>query len=283
MLTRIIIRILMKLNILQYISFTIRYPYNKGIIIPLRNSIGYDFLFLTEEWLDLLLQKLLLSEYGKNTFADIGVNIGQTLVKVKAINPDQPYIGFEPNPHCLAYVNILIEQNQFKKVTLFPFAISQKTGVINLDLSSVTDSSASIIQNFRTRKTTPITIATCGPQLVNDLVNQKLGIIKIDVEGSESDVIEALLSQIIKDRPLIICEILPVYNPKNLTRLERQQKLEKTLKSLKYKILLINITSGLNQIEEIGIHSDMSRTNYLFCPEENLIRINNLIQVHLQE
>ena len=34
-------------------------------------------------------------------FIDVGVNIGQTLLKLKSVSSEIDYIGFEPNPICV--------------------------------------------------------------------------------------------------------------------------------------------------------------------------------------
>ena len=54
-----------------------------------------------------MLENLLKKKNG--AYLDIGVNIGQTLMKLKSVNPKIEYIGFEPNATCVHYVNKLID------------------------------------------------------------------------------------------------------------------------------------------------------------------------------
>ena len=41
-------------------------------------------------------------------FIDVGVNVGQTLLKLKSISSEINYLGFEPNPNCVNYLKNLI-------------------------------------------------------------------------------------------------------------------------------------------------------------------------------
>ena len=59
-----------------------------------------------------VIQRLFKLKSG--AFIDVGVNLGQTLLKVAAIDPGRAYVGFEPNPACVDYVWKLIETNNLE-------------------------------------------------------------------------------------------------------------------------------------------------------------------------
>jgi hypothetical protein len=84
---------------------------NQTFYIPLLGGAGLSNLKSHEVWMDDLLEKLLLSENDVCSFFDIGANIGQTLLKVRAISKKVHYIGFEPNPGCVHYLNHLVANN----------------------------------------------------------------------------------------------------------------------------------------------------------------------------
>ena len=86
---------------------------------------------VTEPWMTQWLESLLPVRTG--VFLDIGVNLGQTLLKVKAIDPQRPYVGFEPNPACVFYLHELISMNQIQEASIFPVAPAQATGLPQLD------------------------------------------------------------------------------------------------------------------------------------------------------
>jgi hypothetical protein len=112
-------------------------------------KLGYANAFMTEIWMSGLLKNLLPLKEG--VFIDVGVNIGQTLLKLKSIDSEKEYFGFEPNPVCWQCAERLINQNEFKHSSIFPFGISNKSeiGVLNFFHHSYTDATASIIPNFR--------------------------------------------------------------------------------------------------------------------------------------
>src|SRR5919205_552723 len=61
---------------------------------------------------------------GRPGLVDVGVNIGQTLLKLRSIARDAPYVGFEPNPFCIQFVNELIALNGFDRCVLLPVALA---------------------------------------------------------------------------------------------------------------------------------------------------------------
>lgn len=233
---------------------------------------------VSEPWMTDLLGKVLQEQHG--AFLDVGVNVGQTLIKVKALDQHREYIGFEPNPVCAFYVQELIKQNKFENCTLLPVGLFIEDCVLSLDLFSddVTDSSASLIDNFRpdhkihSRVFVPVFRFDSLAKLAG---SESIGIVKIDVEGAELEVVKSLLKVIQRDKPLILIEVLPVYSDKNAFRMDRQNELEKIFADTGYAILRVektsaNTYSGLKRVEKIGIHSDLTQCDYVIVPNEQL-------------
>ncbi|MFZ1704531.1 MAG: FkbM family methyltransferase [Saprospiraceae bacterium] len=243
--------------------------------IPILHGVGYEHLFLPEKWmLDILPQVI---QFSHGCFLDVGVNTGQTLLKIKSINPEIKYVGFEPNISCVQYTEMLVAKNSIKNVVIIPVALSNQTGQSPLFLYSDkhTDSSASLVQSFRPGE------KIFSQQIVNksSLIEMekkypipKIGILKIDVEGVEYEVLDTCSDRIQQDRPLIMLEILPVYSMDNKDRWLRQQQIEKMLKDwnyVMYRVIKKNQSFiGLKKIETIGIHHDISQCDYVVCPIE---------------
>jgi len=266
-----LLKILFRLSLLHKLNIEVQYPHDPSIRIPLLKAIGYEHLFEKERWLSRILTSLIpLMNDGKTVFIDVGVNTGQTLLKVMSIDRTTPYIGFEPNPNCLHYVYELISRNKFSNTIIFPFAVSDKSGVIDLEMYSnkITDSLASIVPNFRKKKHSVIMVPVISGEDIELLREIKIGILKIDVEGGELEVIKGLLSVIKNNRPILVCEVLPVYSIDNQSRLVRQNELESLLQTINYSIIRIEESDSLTEINSIGIHNDMSCVNYIFCPSE---------------
>jgi FkbM family methyltransferase len=236
------------------------------------NSAEVSSFELNEIWMiDFLKNYINISE---GVFLDIGVNLGQTLLKLSTTKKME-YVGFEPNPHCVSYVNRLIDLNKLKNCKIIPVGLTDWNGVINLQsFGGNTDSAATIMKNYRPN---PIIKEWIVPlfsldYLENDLALKNISIIKIDVEGSELEVLKGSIKILKKHLPLIVAEILPVYK-KNSIRHQRQVELEKLLNELGYLMFRIYKNEKkvikLEQINEIGVHADLDLCEYLFLPDNH--------------
>ena len=272
-------RLLNKLNLLKFINLYKTFKINNNdIIIPVIRGTGFTNLYHTEKWMTDLLDKIL--KIKKGCFIDFGINIGQTLIKIKSIDPLYDYLGFEPNQSCIYYVENLISENKFQNTQIIPVAISDfcNLAVLNFLANDQFDSSASIIDNFRPKENIKLRkyVPVYNADIINPLLtNKKISIIKIDVEGSELEIVKELREKIDQHKPLIIIEILPVYKKDNIMRLNRQQELEKIVKEMDYQIFRINKLndrySGLTSMKEIGIHDDLSACDYLLIHRDDHI------------
>lgn len=242
---------------------------------------------VSESWMIDLLGKVLPEQRG--AFLDVGVNVGQTLIKVKTLDQYREYIGFEPNPICVFYVRELIKENKFENCTLLPIGLFTEDCVLPLDLFSdhETDASASLIDNFRpdnkvySRVFVPVFRFDSLTKLMD---GKSVGIVKIDVEGAELEVVKSLLQLIQRDKPIILIEVLPVYSDENAFRKDRQEELEKIFADTDYVIFRVektsaNTYSGLRRVEKIGIHSDLTQCDYLIVPNEKLTKLQMAIDM----
>ncbi|QOR76694.1 MAG: FkbM family methyltransferase [Thermoflavifilum sp.] len=267
-----LIKILKKVGLIRFLNFELAMH---GITYPIIGNLVEDTP-KPDLWMFDLLSILIPKKDG--CFVDVGANIGQTLIAVKRIKRDVTYIGFEPNPFCVYYLQKLILNNKFINTYIIPAAISSNTGLMDLQLYSLrlTDSSASIIKDFRTGSVVnTVNVVSLSSDFIK--IDQKISILKIDVEGAEYLVLSEFLEKIIADRPFILIEVLPVYTPENYDRLNRQASLMKLIKRLNYKICRIikgvkGDFIGIENVEDFGIHSDLNKCDYLLTPsEEDLI------------
>ena len=251
------------------------------ILIPTIHGMTCD---ASEPWMIALLAKLL--QLRSEAFLDVGVNTGQTLAKLKALDPRREYVGFEPNPACVYYVQNLIKVNHFKSCTLLPAGLFTHDGILSLDLFSdiAADSSASLISSFRPDNKVHSSMFVPVFEfnsLKNILGEKRFGIVKIDVEGAELEVVKSLHALIERDRPVVLIEILPVYSENNTARLNRQIELEEVFADLGYSFVRVEKTdsdeySGLEPIQNLGIHSDLSKCDYLVIPSEQRSTVTNV-------
>lgn len=236
---------------------------------------------LTEPWMLALLRRLMA--LGPGTFVDVGVNLGQTLIKAKAIDPARRYVGFEPNPVCVHYVEELLAANGWPNCQVVPAGLGASSGIVTLELYNGRsgDSSASIVEGFRPGEAVSFrkTVAILGAaDLPGDLLAPPVGVIKIDVEGAEADVIDALAPVIARDRPLITMEILPCYDDSRTDRIARQARIEARLAGADYRILrVLHAGQGgafaFEPLATIGIHGDLALCEYVMCPAERVAEL----------
>ncbi|MBX2816147.1 MAG: FkbM family methyltransferase [Saprospiraceae bacterium] len=271
-----LIRVLNKLGILSGLNFNFSMRVNgTRFLIPLRGGSGLSHLYQWEPWMITVLKQVLPASEG--LFVDVGANLGQTLVNVKSIDPNRPYIGFEPNAACLYYLEHLIDANNLIDTKVLPVGLAQATGVATLSLynPASTDGAGSIVPDFRPsnkiygQKLVPVFKSS---DLPSDWCHGKMGILKIDIEGAEYEALAQLENIISRDRPIIIIEILPVYRPENADRLERQHKIEALLQRIRYIMYRVHTKSWklqeLHKITSIGVHDQLSDCNYVFAPIE---------------
>jgi FkbM family methyltransferase len=262
-----------KVGLLRYLNlfFSVRIN-GKRFKIPVFHGIGIDHFGAYESWMTHLIGKLISLKKGQ--FIDVGVNIGQTLLKLKSVTSNVSYVGFEPNPKCVYYLSELVRVNSFDDVRIIPSGIYGFDGIAQLfvDSENEIDSCATLLSEFRStvgRQNIPVPVIS---QKSIGFLDVETSIIKIDVEGSEADVIEQFNELIRLRRPFVICEILPAYHEQNAFRIERQRKIESFFKQIDYK--LAQIGDQLVCIDAIPVDNDIDKSNYLFFPYEynNVLR-----------
>jgi len=267
----------LKRLIFKYFNYSrVIYINKKRVVLPSIFGINSVDSIFSEMWMFELLGKILVETKG--TFLDIGVNVGQTLVKVKSLEPDCNYIGFEPNPTCVFYVNELIKSNNFSKCKLIPVALFSDIALLSLEIytEDPSDASASLISEFRPGST--IQTKLFVPAFNYESVASKLdidtvGIVKIDVEGAEMEVLKSLSGMIRHDNPFILVEVVPTYDIP--FRIERQNKIAKFLDNHDYKIYSIRKTSnngfaGLTSISIFSNNDDPSQMDYIAFPDNKI-------------
>ncbi|MFL0352669.1 FkbM family methyltransferase [Xanthomarina sp. GH4-25] len=238
-------KLLNKLNLLQYFNTTSRVSINNlKVNIPIIKGLGLHNLNHKSSWLDYIISSFKQTNQSI-VILDVGVNIGQTLLSIKSLNPDCKYVGFEPNPNCVYYVNKLIKANKFYNTTILPIAISDKIEVLDLYFNNETDSTATIREHFRPNHYDhgfkEQIIAFDLDTLAIDLLKMDcITILKIDIEGAELFALLGAKKIIETYKPVIICEVLDTHSSKTLDNHKNHLKsLESLLMEMDYSIYQI--------------------------------------------
>ena len=262
-----------KMGLLPNVSFQIRHRYeNNTMLLPVHRGVVAEP--QAERWLDGVLRAAV--ETSPGVFVDIGANVGQTLLKLKSVSPDTPYIGFEPNPLCMTHLRDLIQANGFSNCRVYPVGLSDSDHVVSLAVGSDTDSGASMIEGFRgldaQKDKFPVPVFR-GDVLFDSHDIRQIGVVKIDVEGAELEVVRGLESILRAEQPCVICEILPVYDAsteRGHFRKTRQDELIAVLDRLEFKMARIMQDGRLETLQALDIHGNLAWSNYLFAPEQKM-------------
>lgn len=229
-----------------------------------------------EPWLDNAYRAALSLKEG--AFIDVGANLGQTLIKILAIDKERQYLGFEPQMDCCFYMDQFIKQNHLRNHVLLPIGLSDRAAALKLlKRRSDADDTASTIENFRPEDfytETQIIYVTKGDDILNDLQLTKVSAVKIDVEGGELEVIRGLEGILRKYMPYVFFEVLNHFivatnqqiDPETIGYRERRNhQLEEVLRKIGFRIFNILPGDQLVEVEKIKpiVSSDLRLTNYV--------------------
>ncbi len=189
----------------------------------------------------------------KGAFVDIGVNCGQTLADFIAARSHGHYIGFEPSPECVSFVNEIVHRNQLSECQVICTALADADGLRSLSHleGAFVDCSATLRpEMWHSRELTSRHVVCCAfDSIWPTLQEPDIALIKIDVEGAELDVLSGMRTTLTQSRPPVICEVLhkgDEINPADGTR--PNDRLSDLVGELGYVIL---------QVVKNGVESEM--------------------------
>lgn len=254
--------------------------YGTRFVIPIINNIGFDLLRVQEKDFVKLIEYLLAKKKG--CFIDVGANIGQTLLKVRSIDKEIAYYGFEPNLRACFYLTQLIKSNKFNNCTVIPAGASDGMRLLKFYSDGATGQGASFIEGFRSSRfysSSEDALVVSIDDVMSNSGASLVSVIKIDVEGGELEALLGLGNTIAEYRPFIICEVLPVYDEKSEQgkyRKYRQDTVQKLLEKNNYKIYRIILHGKLQKLGSFRVDSDIEQCNYLFVSEEDEALVGQL-------
>src|SRR5205085_11021899 len=125
--------------------------YGPRFKVPILRGVGGSHRSGSEPWMVDLLARL-FKVCGSTGLIDVGVNIGQTLLKLRSIDRQCRYVGCERDPFCIQFINEIIALNGFENCTILPVALSTQAGLIAFQADSEADSAASMVEQLRPGK-----------------------------------------------------------------------------------------------------------------------------------
>jgi FkbM family methyltransferase len=190
-----------------------------------------------------------------DTFFDIGANTGLYSLIAASDNPRRLVYAFEPVPRVFDCLRRNVELNKLHNIHINPCAITNYDGEIALYVpNGAIPTDASTLKGFRESAE----IISVQAKAIDSFVIQneipKVDLMKIDTEGTEHEVLEGAKNILIRDEPIIICEVL---------RGRTEDHLHSVMDGLGYTYFWI---SDIGLIEKKRIEGDPTyrNMNYLF-------------------
>jgi FkbM family methyltransferase len=277
--------LLIRSRLLRFVntSFPLRSP--KGVRIPQLGKLGRQNLREMKHGRELHLDRLFPEAFRRHpgTFVDVGVNSGQTLVKVKGFDIDREYVGFEPNPSCNYYTGKLIDLNGFERCTLVPVGLHERTDLLPLHMRwPGDDPTATLVVESGTHEfiASQVVPVWRGDDALEALGVTSISVLKIDVEGAELEVLRGFAGTIERHRPLIVCEILPERDAAGITvasvsvttLLDRARTMTTALREQGYRIGKIQASGAVRLVPSIEHDLEFGAIetfDFVFVPEDH--------------
>lgn len=138
---------------------------------------------------------------------DVGGYIGDTLPLLRALFPQSQLLIFEPDEQNYEkLVKLMPDEMAAGTILAFNQGLADKKGKMTLQQQSTgTESVATFLENAKGVRTTEVEIST-----VDEVVKERqleVGLIKVDVEGFEPQVIQGALETIKSQRPVLVLAI----------------------------------------------------------------------------
>jgi FkbM family methyltransferase len=195
-----------------------------------------------------------------DVFFDIGANIGcYSLVAAKQTGPKGEVHSFEPVSKVFYKLQNNVSLNGFQNIKLNQNAVFEKSGILELFVSSNENGGMSSMFHHDTEsgqieKANAITI----DEYVNTLNIQKIDFIKIDIEGAEIFALKGMKNTLRRFKPIILMELSD--DILNTAQVDENEILS-LLSDLNYEMR--GIDQNGNLLLETERHENYS--NYAFC------------------
>jgi len=133
------------------------------------------------------------SKNKKPIIFDCGANIGFATIFFKWLYPESEIYAFEPDKKTFELLKKNVSQNRLKNVHLFNSAISDKNGKIDFFIDSKSPGSLVMSTKQERMPKDKITVDCISlSSLIKNKNLSKIDYIKMDIEGSEDEVIQDL-------------------------------------------------------------------------------------------
>jgi FkbM family methyltransferase len=163
------------------------------------NLIGYHITFLGEASFRYLFAEIFVNEVylfetdtDKPVIFDCGSNIGMSVLFFKKLYPYANITAFEPDPSTFAVLDKNIKDNVLSGVTAHQVALGGRDGMVDFYRDDDEKSSSLLMSTLRNRhKGRHIKVPI---KRLSSFVDSEIDLLKIDIEGAETDLIRDLVT-----------------------------------------------------------------------------------------
>jgi len=207
---------------------------------------------------------------------DIGANIGYyTLIFAKEVGNEGHVFAFEPESNNFNLLKKNVEINGYKNVTFEKIAVSNMNGKTKLYISEGPGRHRIYPSVTCTKNYVSVNMMKLDDYFQSNYLSDKISFIKIDVEGSELQVLEGMTILLTKNKKL---KILLEFSPYNIKDSKNEpRELLNFLTQRGFKIYFINQQKGkIEFVEDIDYLLELFKKNILnedfspnlFCKKE---------------
>lgn len=152
------------------------------------------------------LTREIFKKYLKKDFncIDVGCHKGEILNLMLKFSPEGKHYGFEPIPYLFKEL-----ENTYKNTAnIFPYALSDRNGVSTFQFVKNAPAYSGLKRRRYDIQNPEIEEIQVELRTLDQIVpeNEKIQLIKIDVEGGEFDVLKGAQKLLLKNKPVIIFE-----------------------------------------------------------------------------
>ena len=141
-------------------------------------------------------------------FYDVGANVGfLTLIASRLVGPNGQVIAFEPLADNVERLQRNLERNATTNVTIVSRALSARPGRARMAVPETSDSGALAALDAAADAVGPEVLVCTLDGAIDEFGLRQPDLVKIDVEGSEVDVVRGMHRTLTTSRPRLVIEI----------------------------------------------------------------------------
>ena len=210
----------------------------------------------------------LISNLVKNNqnSIDIGANLG--LFTFFMSRASKHVFAFEPNPYPLENLKGLVDSN----VTVLPIALGNNDGPVEIKIPHHRKGWSSNGASLASKEINDGKIINIQCRKLDSLNIENIGLIKIDVEGFEIEVIRGAKDTILKNKPIMIIE-------NEIVHTKDTNELFTTMNEFGYDKYICNSIGKLEKVGNFSVEENQKNAirnldinyiqNFIFIPKEN--------------